>query len=393
MSKRKFAVLLLLVLGLLPGTLHAQPTPVAVASFSILADVVATVAGDHFQVVSVMPVGADPHAFTPTASDLAALANADVVFVNGAFFEEGLMEAIENAGAEMNIVVASNCVPILPIGAGHQHEEGEEDHDNEAEATAEALTGDLSAVAAQCEQHYAEMAAIHEAGHAAEGEEHEGEEHEGHAHVEALGPLYALECTGHEGEEHSEEEGEHAHEEGSCDPHVWQEPHNVIYWTMMIRDTLVALDPANADAYSANAAAYIAALDTLAHDFVMPMVATVPEANRLLVTSHDAFGYFAARYGFEIAGVVLPGGSTLAEPSAGDLAALIETINAEGIQAIFAETTVNPQLVEQVAAETDAQVYVLYSGSLSPADGPAATYLDLIRYNVTTIVNALGGGM
>ena len=226
--------------------------------------------------------------------------------------------------------------------------------------------------------------------HDHEGEEHnhEGEEHN-HAHVETLGALYTLDCgEGHSHEEHEEGE-EHEHNHGSCDPHVWMEPHNVMYWTMLIRDTLIEQDPDNAEVYTANAAAYLEELDALAHDFVMPLVATLPEENRVLITNHDAFGYFATRYEFEVVGTIIPSVSTLAEPSSADLAAIIDLIREENVPAIFSETTVSDELAQQIADETGAQVYVLYSGSLSKLDGPASTYIDYMRYNVTTIVEAL----
>ena len=270
--------------------------------------------------------------------------------------------------------------------------------------------GDMSVMAALCEQHYTEMKALHEAGHEHEegedhdhegedhghehdheGDEHEGDEHEHeeHAHVETLGALYTLDCGGghgHEGEGHDE----HDHGEGSCDPHVWMEPHNVMIWTMLIRDTLIELDPANADTYTANAAAYLETVDALVHDFVIPMVETVPEENRVLITNHDSLGYFAARFDFEIVGTVISSGSTLAEPSTRDVATLIDLIAETGVLAIFAETTVSDDIAQQIAEESGAEIYVLYSGSLSAADGPASTYLDYMRYNVSTIVDALG---
>ena len=130
-------VVLFASLIMMAFAIHAQEDRLQiVASHSILGDVVANVAGDTADVTVTMPHGADPHSFQPTPSDLTALADADVVFVNGAGFEEGLLDAIENAGDDMNILVASSCVNIVPFGAtDHDHEEGEEhegdDHDHE----------------------------------------------------------------------------------------------------------------------------------------------------------------------------------------------------------------------------------------------------------------------
>ncbi|MEL7435617.1 MAG: metal ABC transporter substrate-binding protein, partial [Chloroflexota bacterium] len=244
----------------------------------------------------------------------------------------------------------------------------------------------------------------------AEGDDHD-HDHAGEA--ESLGRYYASECAEAEGhghdhgdddhsdddhsdddhsdDDHGEEGDDHDHDHGACDPHVWMEPHNVMYWTMLIRDTLIELDPANADIYTANAGAYLLELDALMHDFIMPLVDTVPEENRVLITSHDSLGYFADTFGFEVVTTVIPGFSTTADPSASDIADIIELVQEEGVPALFGETTVDDAIIQLIADEADAGFFVLYSGTLSDADGPASTYLDYMRYNTTTIVEALGG--
>ena len=153
-------------------------------------------------------------------------------------------------------------------------------------------------------------------------------------------------------------------------------------------ETLSTLDPAHAEIYSANGAAYVEALSTLESE-IEEMVAMLPENQRKLVTDHDSFSYFAYAYGFEIVGTVIPGLTTTSEPSAQEIAALSEQIEAEGVPAIFVGTTINDGLAQQIASDTGAQVVRLYTGSLSEADGPAATYVDLMRYNVEAIVSAL----
>lgn len=343
-----------------------------VASHSILGDVVAIIAGDAADVTMTMPRGTDPHSFQPVPGDLVAMANADVIFINGMFFEEGLLESIENAGDDMNIVTASACVEILAFGA---HDEDADEHSDEHEADAD--QDEMSAIATLCKQHNAEITAFH------------GQDY--HNEVETLGMLYTLDCGGDHAEDGDEQDGEHT--EGSCDPHVWMDPHNVMYWAMLIRDTVIELDPANAEVYAANTAAYLVELEALKHDFIMPLVETLPTEKRILVTSHDSLGYFAAHNAFKIVSTIIPGGSTLAEPSTADIVNVIETIRAENVPAIFTETTVNPNLAQQIASETGATVYVLYSGSLSDTDEPASTYLDYMRYNVTTIVEALSNDM
>lgn len=402
----KVGVLLGVLFLLISGVTQAQERLQVAASFSILADVARNVAGDVADVESIIPLGADPHTYSPTPGDIAKVADADVVFVNGVGFEEGLLEAIENAAPEVNLVVASSCIEILPIGATrHDHEEGEDHSEEEAHSEEEEHSEEEAhdedammvdpALAEQCAAHSAELDVLHEADHDATATEEADDHDHGHSKIETLGRLYEIECDahGHEEEEAESAEDEHSHEEGACDEHVWSEPHNVIYWVLIIRDTLIAADSANADTYTANAAAYIAQLDELSHDFVGPMLESVPMESRILITNHETIGYLAAAYGYEIVGVILPGGSTLAEPSASDLAALIDLVKEEGVIAIFAENTVNAETAQQVATESGASFYTLYSDSLGEPGGEAGTYLDYIRYNVTTIVQALSGGM
>lgn len=190
---------------------------------------------------------------------------------------------------------------------------------------------------------------------------------------------------GAEGEEH---EGEAAYAHAGGDPHTWFDPDNVIVWVRNIRDTLSALDPAHADTYRANAEAYTARLETL-DAWIREQVAQVPEGNRRLVTDHTAFTYFAARYGFEQVGAIFPGYSTLASPSARELSALEDAIRAQGVKAVFVGKTVNPALAQRVAQDTGVRLVFLYTGSLGEPGSPAATYLDMMRYNVSAIVGAL----
>ncbi|MCU0496213.1 MAG: zinc ABC transporter substrate-binding protein [Anaerolineae bacterium] len=390
----KIGVVLGMLLLLISGVTQAQERLQVTASFSILADVARNVAGDVADVESIIPLGADPHTYSPTPADIAKVADADVVLVNGVGFEEGLLEAIENAASEVNLIVASSCIEILPIGATrHDHEEGEAHSEEESHSEEEVELDPL--MVARCEAHLLELDLLHDLDHEASAtEEADDHDHE-HGKIESLGRLYEIECGehGHEEEEADHAEDEHSHEEGACDEHVWSDPHNVIYWVLMIRDSLIAADSANAATYTANAAAYITELEELSHDFVEPMLESVPVENRVLVTNHETIGYLAAAYGYEIVGAIMPGGSTLAEPSASDLAALIDLVKEEGVIAIFAENTVNAETAQQVAAESGASFYTLYTDSLGEPGGEAGTYLDYIRYNVTTITQALGGGM
>jgi len=177
-------------------------------------------------------------------------------------------------------------------------------------------------------------------------------------------------------------------EEGGLDPHVWQDPNNVMVWAQNIADAFSKADPANADEYAANTDIYIKELSAL-DGWITEQVAQIPEANRRLVTEHATFGYFAARYGFEQVGAILPSLSTGSSPSAQELAKLEDTIRASGVKAIFVGSTVSPDLSRRVADDTGVQLVTLFTDSLSAAGGQADSYLAFMHYNVTAIVEAL----
>ena len=369
-----------------------------VASHSILADVARNIAGERIQVRSLIPVGADPHAFIPSPGDLTTVAEAELVFINGAGFEEGLLAAVEGAGEMVNIVVVSACIQLRPFGAathseddhneddqmdehddGHaddhedDHADDQDDEHDDDDDHADDHDGDMGK---DCDDHDAEFAAI------------VGEEEEDHAHFATLGRAEDIDCAAGRGQA---EDGGHGHDEGACDPHVWMDPHNVIYWLLMIRDTLAAIDHDNAETYAANAAQYARELVALEADFILPALEDLPEDRRILVTSHESLGYLATTFGFEIVTTVVPGMSTMVEPSARDVAALIDTVRDRGVPAIFSDTNAPENIMQTIAAETGAALVGLYSDTLSDNDGPAGSYLELMRFNVTTIVNALTG--
>lgn len=180
-----------------------------------------------------------------------------------------------------------------------------------------------------------------------------------------------------------------AHEEQhGVDPHAWTDPNNVLVWIDNIQRALEQADPANAAAYADNAARYRAELQAL-DGWIGQQVAAIPTSNRRLVTDHAVFGYFADRYGFEQTGAVVPGYSTLAEPSAQEIARLEDTLREQGVPAIFVGNTVNSGLSQRIAQDTGIQLVFVYTGSLSAPDGPAATYLDYMRYNVNAMFDAL----
>jgi len=175
---------------------------------------------------------------------------------------------------------------------------------------------------------------------------------------------------------------------GSIDPHIWLDPNNVILYVENIREGLTHFDPAGEAIYRSNADAYVAELQRL-DSWIIEQVSQIPQDKRLLVTNHEALGYFAERYGFTLAGTVVESFSSGASPSAGQMAGLIDQIKSSGAPAIFLDASDNELLAKQIADETGVKVITdLHLESLT--DGPpAATYIDMMKHNVTLIVDAL----
>jgi ABC-type Zn uptake system ZnuABC Zn-binding protein ZnuA len=176
------------------------------------------------------------------------------------------------------------------------------------------------------------------------------------------------------------------------DPHWWHDPRNAVSAVEQIRDALVRADPAHAGRYRRNASTYIARLRTLDRR-IEACIAQVPEADRKLVTDHDAFGYFAARYGLELVGAVFPSQATEAQASARDVARLIALVEREQVRAIFPERSVNARLAQAIAREAGATAaYELYGDSLGAKGSPGATYVSMEAANADAIVRGLSGG-
>lgn len=309
----RLARLGLLLTLLVAGCAAAEPAamgPAAgrlqvVATTTVIGDIVREVGGDALDLSVILPAGADPHSFEPAPQDVAMIATADVVFVNGLGFEGPLLAVIENSAATAHVVELSAGVDAIPA--------------------------------------------------AAEPEEAEAADEDGR---------------------------------GQFDPHVWFDPQIVGQWTAVIEQTLAELAPAQADGFTANAGRYRQQLQEL-DQWIAVQVAQIPAERRLLVTEHNTLAYFARRYSFEVAGVVIPGASSLAEPSAQELVELTNHIRDLGVPAIFVGTTLSPKVAEQVAAETGARLVAIYTDSLSDSSGPAATYLELMRVDVERITAAL----
>lgn len=275
-------------------------TPTVVVTTNILGDVVSNLLGDQATVETIIPQGSDPHEFQASARQVNAMYEADVLVVNGAAFEEGLLDTIES--------VESDGVPVcVAIDQVDTIEFGDATHDD-----------------------------------------HEG-----------------------------------------VDPHFFTDPARMAVaaegLTTCILDAVPELD---AEEVRSTADAYVAQLEAL-DSGVEATLGAIPEENRVLITNHEVFGYFADRFGFEVVGTIIPSLSTQAEASAADLADLAGSIEAEGVAAVFADTSSPDQLAEALAAEVgDVEVVELFSESLG-ADG-AETYIVMVRTNAERISTALG---
>ena len=268
------------------------------ATTSIVGDVVKQIGGDYVEVRTLLPLGADPHTFEATPQDVVAIADAQVIFANGAGLEEFLNKLLQNAGGSAPVVSISDGIQLRQLAAN------DPDHH---------LNGD---------------------------------------------------------------------------PHTWFSPVNVMVWTHNIAHALAALVPAQAVEFKARAWDYeeaLAKLDT----WIKEQVAQVPQEKRKLVTDHETYGYFADRYGFEQIGAVIPSFSTVAQPSAQELAQMEDAVRQHNVKAIFVSNTVNSALSKRVADDMGIKLVTLYHASLGPAGSGVESYLDLIRYNTTAIVNAL----
>ena len=195
-----------------------------------------------------------------------------------------------------------------------------------------------------------------------------------------------------EGDVHDDEEGEdgHGHEEGGADPHFFTDPVRMADAVEGISAFLIeTVDGIDAEAVQTNADAYIAELADLDEE-VADILSGLSDEQRVLVTNHEVFGYFADQYDFEVVGTVIPSGSTVDGTSGGDLAELAEEIEEEGVPAIFSDVSASDQLIAALAGEVgDVQVVELFTESLGDAGSEGATYIDMVRTNAIRIAAAL----
>lgn len=181
--------------------------------------------------------------------------------------------------------------------------------------------------------------------------------------------------------------GARSQDHAVSDPHAWQSVANAKLYVGNIRDGLIAVDAAGKAIFEANATTYLAELDALDGE-IKAAIAAIPPVRRKVITAHSAFDYFGDAYG--IAFIAPEGLSTEAEPSARDVAKLIEQIRRENVPALFLENVADSRLLERIAAETGVRIGgKLYSDALSPPDGPAASYIEMMRSNVHELTRAL----
>lgn len=282
-------------------------TPVkAVASFSILADLVRQVGGDRVSVEVLVGPGSDAHVFQPTPAQARAVAQSRIVFSNGLGFEGWMARLLKTAGYKGQPVVASQGVRVLKS----------DDH--------------------------------------------------GHGHEKA-----------------------HAHDHSSTDPHAWQSVDNVKVYVKNIAQGLCRADVSGCEVYDRNAKAYTAQLDALNAE-IRTSWASIPAAQRKVITSHDAFGYYARDHGVKF--LAPQGVSTDSEASAKGVAQLVRQIRQAQIKALFVENISDPRLIEQIAREAGVKLSgTLYSDSLSAPGDEASTYLDMMRYNTRALTAAVRG--
>ncbi len=302
-----------------------------VASFSILGDVVGQVGGDRVAVITIVAPGGDAHVYQPTPADAGAISKAAVVFVNGLGFEGWIDRLIKSSGYKGPVIAATAGLKALK-GDGHGDGHGHHDH-----------------------------------GHAHQ----HGKKHE------------------HQHGKNNEKPKGHGHDHGDHDPHAWQNVKNVITYVANVKDALCKADAAGCETFTQNAAAYTDKLKALDAE-IRKKLGAVTADKRKVITSHDAFAYFADAYGVSFLAPI--GVSTESEASAKDVAALIDQIRKQGVRAVFVENISDTRLIEQIARETGATIGgTLYSDALSKADGPAATYIDMMLHNAVLMAGAMAG--
>ena len=305
--------------------------PLIVVTTNILGDVVTNMVGDSFDVETIMPPGSDPHDFQASAQQVQSMMEADLLIVNGANFEEGMLDVIENA--ESDGVMIFEAISVVSQLDGHDDHEGHEDHGEE--------------------------------------KDHEGhDDHEGH-------------------EDHDEEKDHEGHDHGGIDPHFFTDPARMAEFAQELNEFLVANFPDINQGFVPTANSYVQQLQNLDSE-VEETLSTIKSGERLLVTNHAVFAYFADRYSFIVLGEIIPSSSTLASASAQQLASLVEELEENQVKAIFADASSSDALAQTLADEVnDVEVINLFTESLGDPGSSGDSYIEMIRFNAEAIASAL----
>lgn len=358
----------------------ARNKPAVVATTSVICDLTRQLSGSAIDLTCLLDPGQDPHTYQPAPSDRIAIDDAALILYGGYSLSpeiEQLIEASPNPAPRVAIYEAA--VPEPRLTEAHEHGHGHEGHADESH---------LEVIHSE-DLHGEEQGHEHE-GHADEShvevvhsEELHGEEHD---HNEEA---HALEEEHHDS--HHDEKEHDGRDELVADPHVWHSASNGVELVEAIAKELRQIVPDHTESVNLNEATLKAELIEL-HEWIEEQVATVPQADRRLITTHESFGYFADAYGFETAGT-LTGVSNQDSISADDLADSIDLVRDTGINAIFAESSSNRSAIETVAQNAGINVpeQPLYVDGPGGPGTPAETYQDMLAVNTCTIVNGLGG--
>jgi ABC-type Zn uptake system ZnuABC Zn-binding protein ZnuA len=319
------------------------PKVLAVESF--LADITKNIAGSRLEIETLMPLGLDPHSFEPSPGDVAKIAESDILIINGSGFEEWLNDIITGANEKIIIVECSKGLKNRI-----QDEGGQVNSSKQGAQVAESAIEGVQGTDAVSES-------VQEQGSNKSGQEAAAENETGYRH------------------------------EG--DPHFWLDPNLVMVYVQNIKDALIESDPQGKDLYNKNAADYTARLREL-DTWIKEEVKIIPPDERLLVTNHESFGYYADRYGFKVIGTIIPNFSSASSPSAKEVSSLIEKIKAANVRAIFLETGSDSKIADQIAKETGITVVTeLLTHSITEPGGPAPSYIEMIEFDTKMIVESL----
>ena len=278
----------------------------AVATTTQVADVVREVGGDRVETTQLLRPNTDPHEYEPRPSDVAALSEAEVVFLNGGQLDEWVGQLVEDSGSNARIIDLGETIPVRLAESGRSDD--------------------------------------------------------------------------------------HGHGGGDFDAHWWHDPTNVEAAAARVAAVLGSLDPRAEGLFRRNSDRYEAKLAAL-DQAIRACIERIPRRDRKLVTDHESFDYLANRYGITVVGAVIPALTTQAEPSAGDLARLEETIRSEGVDAVFPESSLPSETAEAIARDSGASAeYSLFGDSLGPADSDAGTYIGMMRTNADRIARGLSNG-